>query len=568
MADDNEQVGGRKRRIIHWNPEAGSGPEKRRWTWQRIAAWSVGGFIGLFLVAAVTIRVAKVVFGPEIFESSADVAGAPAAPDNPNLAFVSRSKAELSRETADRALTELRRLPADHPMQLQKLVLMQKAYLGGEALIASGEYGKAFTHYEALNREIEAFSRSIKTKQEAQEAYDAILVKIRELDRARSLAPELLDNAFAAAGTGQEFLANGNFDAAKQRFVEGFAELTKAETILEEFVQNNLLNGQEALGRGDRAGAVEAFQAALGKSPGNELALQGLKRAETIERVVSLLAKAREHEAAARYTEAADAFGQAFALDAFSASAQQGQARALRLEKETRFNAAFETADAAFKRRDWAAAITGFESALEVYPDKQDVRDLLKSAKDNAHTDAVQTALAKAFEHENRYEWPAARVAYDKTLQLDPDHAEAKEGYARSGRVIRALIEYDKLIEVAEERASRAEFQSAIRTFNEAMAVKPSYLANSERVNQLHQTLMAQSAPVDVTFASDGKTWVSISNYRLLGKISSQTVKILPGDYEIVGRRKGYQDVLLLLQVRNGSPPPVVSVICKLRADR
>ncbi len=38
---------------------------------------------------------------------------------------------------------------------------------------------------------------------------------------------------------------------------------------------------------------------------------------------------------------------------------------------------------------------------------KQDVRDLLKSAKDNAHADAVQTALAKAFEHENRYEWAA-----------------------------------------------------------------------------------------------------------------------------------------------------------------
>jgi hypothetical protein len=80
--------------------------------------------------------------------------------------------------------------------------------------------------------------------------------------------------------------------------------------------------------------------------------------------------------------------------------------------------------------------------------------------------------------------------------------------------------------------------------------------------------LMSQSTPVDVTFTSDGRTWVSISNYRLLGQISSQTVKILPGDYEIVGRRKGYQDVLLLLQVRNGSPPPVVSVVCKLRNDR
>ncbi len=568
MADENDPLVGRKRRIIHWNPDADRGPVKRRWTWQRIAAWSVGGFVGLFLVAAITIRVAKAVFGPELFQSGPAVAADQSAPNDPNLAFVSRSKAELSRETADRALNELRRLPQDHPVQLQRLVLMQKAYLGGESLLSSGEYGKAFAHFETLNREIDAFSRSVKDKQEAQEAYDAILVKIRDLDRARSLAPQMLDAAFAAAGTGQEFMSNGNFGAAKQRFKEGFAELTKAENLLEEFVQTNLLAGQEALGRGNRADAATAFRAALEKSPGNEVALQGLARSETIDRVYALLEQARGFEAQAKYVEAAEAFGKAFALDGFSASAQQGQARALRLEKETRFNVAFENAGAAFKRRDWPVAIAGYESALEVYPDKQDVRDLLKSARDNAHADAVQNALAKGFEHENRYEWAAARVAYDKTMQLDPNQAEAKEGYARSGRIIRALIEYDKLIEVAEERASRAEFQPAIRTFNEAMAVKPSYLANTERVNQLHQLLMAQSMPVDVTFASDGRTWVSISNYRLLGKIDSQTVKILPGDYEIVGRRKGYQDVLLLLQVRNGAPPPVVSVICRLRQDR
>ncbi len=568
MAEENDSVGGKKRRIIHWNPDAGRGPEKSRWTWRRIAAWSVGGLLGLFVTAAVLIRVAKVVFGPEIFQSSPAMAGAPAAPNDPSLAFVSRSKAELARDTADKALNELRRLPQDHPVQLQKLVLMQKAYLGGESLLASGEFGKAFAHYEALNREIDAFSRSLKDKQEAQEAYDAILVKIRELDRARSLAPELLDAAFAAAGTGQEFMSTGNFSAAKQRFKEGFAELTKAENLLEEFVQGNLLAGQEALSRGSREEAATAFRAALEKSPGNEVALQGLARSESIDRVFALLEQARTFESQGKFVEAAEAFGKAFDLDSFSAAAQQGRARALRLDKETRFKRAFDGAQDAFKRREWAAAISGYESALEVYPEKEDVRTLLKTAKENAHADAVAGALAKAFEHENRYEWAAARVAYDRTMQLDPQNAEAREGYARSGRVIRALIEYEKLIEVAEERASRAEFQAAIRTFNEAMAVKPSYLANSERVNQLHQLLMSQSAPVDVTFTSDGRTWVSISNYRLLGQITSQTVKILPGDYEIVGRRKGYQDVLLLLQVRNGSPPPVVSVVCRLRSDR
>ncbi len=568
MADELESSGGKKRRIIHWNPEAGSGPVKRRWTWQRVLAWSVGGLVGLFLVAAVTIRGVKAVFGPDVFGGPSAVASGSATPNDPSLAFVSRSKAELARETANRSLNELRRSPQDHPTLLQQLVNLQRAFLGGETLINSGEYGRAYAHYEELNRQIERFSQSVKTKQEAQEAYDAILVKIRELDRARSLAPELLDAAFTLAGTGQGFLSTGSFDAAKSSFKQGFAELTKAETLLDEFVQTNLMAGQAALSRGDRAAAMTAFRATLEKSPGNEVALQGMARAETIDQVFALLQQAKTFEGQSKFVEAADAFGRAFALDKFSAVAQQGQARALRLDKETRFNTAFANAEAAFKKREWPAAIAGYEAALEVYPDKQDVRDLLKSAKDNAHADAVQTALAKAFEHENRYEWAAARVAYDKTLQLDPNHAEAKEGYARSGRIIRALIEYEKLIEVAEERASRAEFQAAIRTFNEAMAVKPSYLANSERVNQLHQLLMSQSQPVDVTFTSDGKTWVSISKYRLLGQISSQTVKILPGDYEIIGRRKGYQDVLLLLQVRNGTPPPTVSVVCKLRADR
>lgn len=568
MADETEPSGGRKRRIIHWNPEAGSGPVKRRWTWQSILAWTAGGFVGLFLLAAVTIRVTKAVFGPEIFGGGPAATGDALAPSDPSLAFVSRSKAELARETANRALNELRRSPQDHQTLLQQLVNLQRAYLGGETLINSGEYGKAFAHYEELNRQIERFSTAVKTKQEAQEAYDAILVKIRELDRARSLAPELLDAAFTLAGTGQGFLATGSFEAAKSSFKQGFVELTKAENLLDEFVQTNLMAGQEALSRGDRAGATAAFRATLEKAPGNEVALQGMARAETIDQVFALIRQARNFESQGKYVEAADAFGRAFALDKFSASAQQGQARALRLDQETRFNSAFEKAEAAFKQRDWPVAIAGYEAALEVYPDKQDVRDQLKAAKDNAHADAVQTALAKAFDHENRYEWAAARVAYDKTLQLDPNHAEAKEGYARSGRIIRALIEYDKLIEVAEERASRAEFQSAIRTFNEAMAVKPSYLANSERVNQLHQLLMSQSQPVDVTFASDGKTWVSISTYRLLGQITSQTVKILPGDYEIIGRRKGYQDVQLILQVRNGTPPPTVSVVCKLRNDR
>ena len=50
--------------------------------------------------------------------------------------------------------------------------------------------------------------------------------------------------------------------------------------------------------------------------------------------------------------------------------------------------------------------------------------------------------------------------------------------------------------------------------------------------------------------------------------METMTIKMLPGDYEIVGRRKGFRDVLMLLQVRNGTPPPTVTVACNYSSDR
>jgi hypothetical protein len=39
-------------------------------------------------------------------------------------------------------------------------------------------------------------------------------------------------------------------------------------------------------------------------------------------------------------------------------------------------------------------------------------------------------------------------------------------------------------------------------------------------------------------------------------------MRLLPGNYEVIGRRTGYQDVHLSLVVRKGAPPPSLQVIC------
>ena len=562
------ESGSKKRRIIHWNPDAGREQQKRRWTWKRIVLWSVGGFFGLLFAAGIVIRVAKLVFGPDLFSPRAAAVAPGETVADASSAFISEAKAEQEHELASKSLRELTKLPTDHPVQFEQMVVMQRSFQEGETLLKKHEFARAFTVFKGLNKDIETFTTNVKLKGEAKQGYDKILLRIKDLEIARTLAPGRLETAFEHAGTGRQLLNDGNFAGAKKAFDEGEAELKLAEQSLQDYVQTNLLAGQKALSQGEKEEARKAFQAALEKAPGNDVATKGLKRAENIDRVYALLKQGEKLEKQAQYAEAAESYKKAFALDAFSAAAQEGQARASRLEKETKFAAAKTAADAAAKAKDWRKAIAEYQNALKVYPQKTDVQALLKSTKESAHKEAVQKALAKGFAYEKSYQWREARDAYNETLQLEPEHVEAKEGYMRAGTVLRALLAYEKYIEAAETLANKADFQAAIKRFNDAMAVKPQYLVNSERVNQLHNLLIAQSKPVEVTFKSDGNTWVQITNYRQPEKFDNRVVKILPGDYEVVGRRKGYRDVQMLLQVRNGTPPPVVTVACSVSSDR
>ena len=183
MSEQPDSTPAKKRRIIHWDPEHGRAAHKKRWTILRILGWSAGSFLGLLIVAGLVIRGIRLVVGPQFLSSSPAVA---VAPETPGTTFVSESKAQLARETAAKALGELRRMPQDHPSQLQQLILIEKAYLGGEALLASREFARAFAHFEALNTEIDDFSLNVKLKQETQKAYDEVILRMKEIEIGRA----------------------------------------------------------------------------------------------------------------------------------------------------------------------------------------------------------------------------------------------------------------------------------------------------------------------------------------------------------------------------------------------
>jgi tetratricopeptide (TPR) repeat protein len=552
-----------RHRVLDWNPASAQVSAAPAGSRRQLKV--LGAVAGLSLVvAALAVAMAYRVMttGPER-DSLATLAAAAAEP-----VFVSQARAELTRDNALRTLVELRKLPPDHPALLQQLILVEKNFMSAERTLASGDYALAVRRFDEVNRQIEEFTATVKARKDAGRLYDELLVRLKNAERFKDLAMEDFDRAFEGTGQGRSLMEQGSFLAAWQAFEAAAEAMDSLEARRKEFVDDHTWKGAAALAAGDRAGAERAYRAVLRYEPGQEEALRGLRRAETIERVHALVTQAQAAEERQDYEKAIESYAAAFKLDPLSVVAQQGEARAKRLRDDSRFDAAVAAARAAAERLDWTAAVEHYDTALAVYPKREEIVKARADAAKEGHTAKVRRTLARAYDFEREYKWPEAQEAYLEVLRLEKGHPDATEGLIRVGRTIRALVEFEKLVEIARSQAESAQFQPAIRSFNAAMALKPAYLPLSEDISQLRSSLEANSEPVEIRFKSDGRTWVSISNFRLLGRIREETVKILPGDYEIVGRRKGYRDVMLLLRVRNGMNTREVTVICNERAPR
>jgi len=568
MPEDPHSPSTDRHQIIHWDPGQGAEPEEETAPKGRRNLYL---FIGAFLLVVLAITGTWGVLSLRT-KSGADSNGGLGMEEglvsNPRTTFVSRSRAELSRDTAARSLAEFRRMPAEHPRLLQAEILLEKAFLEGERLLDRSEYQSAFMQFERVNQKIEDFSEQIELRQQAIEGYDNFLVRIEQLEIGRNLAPEAYNRAFSAASEGRQFLEQGSFKAASIKLVESEHEMDKIDKAIAASIEDSLLNGRRALANRDKQRAMTAFQAVLTLDPGNEEATRGLTRAETIDILGDLLERAVLLETSGGFEEALALFEEAQASDPLSARAQQGVARLRKKIKDRDFEAAIAEAEAAAQDDDWGTVISAYERALEVYPRHGEIQNLVTQAREKDHELSVQKSLAAAYGYENDRNWMAARKAYLQTLELEPKQKEAEQGLIRTSRILRVVLRYEKLLELAADQAARAEFQPSIRSFNEAISIKPDYIQLTESQITLKNLLSAQSKPVEINFQSDGKTWVTISHYKLLGKFKEERSKILPGDYEIIGRRKGYEDVVLLLQVRAGTPPPTVIVVCDKRLTR
>ena len=369
----------------------------------------------------------------------------------------------------------------------------------------------------------------------------------------------------ALAKKGDQFLLDQAYGSAVDNYSAAIAEAITLAGQSDQALQKLLQQGHQALAAGDGARALESFRTALMIDAHNKAAQGGLKRAETIEAVMKLLASGRQHENNNKLSFAHTDYEEALRLDPESEQVKLALNRVRTLIKEQEFAALMSAGLTALHNNDYKLARTKLLQAKSFKPDSQEIRDALNQVDEALRLARIEKLRQKALAAEKTENWDQALSAYLEVLQIDGTIEFASVGKQRSVEQIQIAKRIKFYLEKPDTLASDRQLKNAIQLLNQAGQLKPKGARLAAQIEKLSELVDAAQTPIKVTIASDNFTDVAVYKIARLGRFSVKELNLKPGTYTVVGARDGYQDVRQKIVIKPGQKPVQISIICKVK---
>jgi len=331
---------------------------------------------------------------------------------------------------------------------------------------------------------------------------------------------------------------------------------------LKRTVDAALSEGKSALDARNPQTAATAFRRAAALDPGNAAAEQGLNRAEDLATLVLFESQALAAENRGDLEAATTAARRALELDPNSQTARGVANRLAAALRRQSYQGLITRGLTALENRKFEAAIDAFTAAGERQPSAPEVADGLARARAGLTRQAVAGHLAAAAEAEGVEAWQQAVNEYRAAKVLDPDLGVARTGLERSEDRLQLAQRMLYHLSNPNRLATTEVFEEATALADKARTADPAGPKHRELVQRLDALIREASTPVPVILHSDGHTEIVIYRVGQLGAFEKQTVDLRPGIYTIVGRRSGFRDVRVKVQIQPGTPPEPIAIRC------
>jgi tetratricopeptide (TPR) repeat protein len=410
-------------------------------------------------------------------------------------------------------------------------------------------------------------------RREAQDALASLLQRQTDLEvnSVSEWAAEAYNSAIAAARRGDEFYRTGNYADAARAYQESDQALAALQSQRRNEFERVMTEAEAAMVAGDAETALAQFSLAALIDPSSVEADKGVRRAQVLDQVETLLAEGRLLQQNGDLQIARERFREAAALDSEHPRIAELVAENEQLQLEARFNAAMSEGFALLQQSLSDEAVTAFERALQIKPGNIQAEEAINQTRTEITLAEIAAQRERALELENQENWAEAVAAYQQVLELDPNLVFAQEGLDYSQRRLQLdtllqtnlddpvrLSDSAALFEAEEVYNIAADLLRDLQTDTD-MTAGPRLTSQVERTGELLQTMQV---PVPVTLLSDNNTQVTIYQVGQFGAFSEKILELKPGRYVAVGTRPGYRDVREEFVVGFGQSQSTLSIQC------
>ena len=332
-------------------------------------------------------------------------------------------------------------------------------------------------------------------------------------------------------------------------------------SALPEKLESKIQEGSFFLETNRPLAAIESFSYALKVDPLNERALTGLKIATNFNEVQSLFIQADEFETLGQNNDALNTYYKIIQLDANATTAQHAINRIEFNKKEKTYLQLYNKGHTLLQSKKFRESIQAFKEARKIFPDRQEIDDSLSETLEAQEDYLINKYIKQARGASKQNNWRAATKNYEKALELDNSLAEGVNGLTYSKRREKLNQQIMSVLSSDEHPLTQSTFERTKEILKLALVHKNESVV-ADQIHELNKILAEMKKKIPVLFISDNLTYVKLANNIDLGTFKSQKFRLSPGEYLIIGKRNGFQEVSKNLIISTDKTNNEVYIIC------
>ena len=301
----------------------------------------------------------------------------------------------------------------------------------------------------------------------------------------------------------------------------------------------------------------------LSIDPTNKKLININKRIDNYYIVTDLISSAEDYSSSKKYSLAIQTIDEAIQIDPERADAKQIKVKIINESKVYYFDQNLKKAYSALNSNDFSKSLSLYNDAKSILPNNSELPILKREIdikKKNYDITLFTNSGDRSYAAEN---WESALDAYNKALKLDPTNSDLVRKFNRTSSIKQTYDDLNKYLRNVDRLSSpniRNNFERVLGVANNLILKDEKKLINL--ISQANETFKKYGEMVVLNLISNDETYVDIQKTRNYEPFSEENIKLYPGKYVLVAKKRGMQSTRKEINLEPGKEFLSITAIC------